>query len=201
MLSKLFKKNFSLFMYASIILIFSLIFSFLAYTKTESKIDLSPIFESFSDYSISVLDKNAAKKVTDRVFITEWKSGQAPYYVQMFDQGFDTPPSDAFKDLAQIPKGKNEIQIDFKMAGTYNTNLTIFLMFYDEEGRLKNDIRTITLQNPRNQGNSNTNKLEIASVKSELKSEYKFFKVAIKLFPPAMTDGFLRLEDLDIMFK
>lgn len=201
MLSKLFKKNFSLFMYASIILIFSLIFSFLAYTKTESKIDLSPIFESFSDYSISVLDKNAAKKVTDRVFITEWKSGQAPYYVQMFDQGFDSPPSDVFKEFAQIPKGKDKIQIDFKVAATQNTNLTVFLMFYDESGRLANDIRTISLQNPRNKGNSNTGSVEIMSIKSALKSDYKYFKIAVKVFPPVGTDGFLRLEDMDIIYK
>lgn len=201
MLSKLFRKNFSLFMYALVILILSLILSFLAYTKTEPKIDMSPIYESFNDYSLSILDKNPVKKVADRVFITEWKSGQEPYYIQMFDQGFGAPPSQAYGKFAEIPQGKDKIQIDFKIAGTQNTNLTVFLMFYDENERLKNEIRTITLQNLRNKENSNTNKLEIVSVKSDLKFDYKYFKVAVKIFPPAGTDGFVRLEDLDIMYR
>ncbi|WP_018753877.1 hypothetical protein [Paenibacillus sanguinis] len=201
MLSKLLKKNFSLFMYALVILILSLILSILAYTKTEPKIDMSPIYESFNDYSISVLDKNPVKKVADRVFITEWKSGQEPYYIQMFDQGFGAPPSEAYSEFSEIPQGKDKMQIDFKIAGTQNTNLTVFLMFYDENERLKDDIRTITLQNPRNKENSNTGSLEILSVRSVLKSNYKYFKIAVKVFPPAGTDGFVRLEDLDIMYR
>lgn len=195
------KKNYSLIVFAVIILIISLFLSVHAFKYTEPKIDLSDKYVSFNDYTISILDQNPIKKVTDSVFITEWESDQQPFYIQMFDQGFGSAPSQAYHKYARIPEGVNQFQIDFKLAGTLNTNLTVFLMFYDENNRLKNDIQTITLLNPRNIEKSHTNKLEIISLKSALESDFKYFKVAIKVFPPDGKNGFIRLEDLNIVYR
>lgn len=199
-MSEFFKKNVSLIFFALMIIAYSLILCAYAVRHTVPKIDMSNIYESFNEYSFSILDENPRKKVSDSYFITEWNQGQEPYYIQLFDMGFVQPPSVLFQEKALIPENSKQFQVDFKIAGTYGTNLTVFLMFYDENNRIKNDISTITLTNPRNIDNSNTNKFEITSLKSKIEPEFKYYKIAIKIFPPEGKNGFIRLEDLDIIF-
>lgn len=190
-----------LIIFALVILMISGFLSIYSYFKAREKIDLSTVYESFLDYKFSVLDKNIMAKINEKTFIVEWKEGQEPFYIQLFDNNFGAPPSNKYYSLGSIPESADVFQVDFKLAGTYGTDVNVFLMFYNQNTRLENDIKTIQLRNPRNNEKSHTNKIEAYSFKSRILPEYKFFKIAIKINPEKSNKGFFRMEDLDINFK
>ncbi|MCE5169387.1 hypothetical protein LQV63_08685 [Paenibacillus profundus] len=200
-MSHFIKKNRALIIFAIVILMFSGSFSLYTYSKAQEKIDLSSVYESFLKYKFSSLDKNIFEKTSEKTYIVEWENGQVPFYIQLFDNAFGSPPSSKYYSPASIPDSAKAIQVDVKLAGTYGTDANVFLMFYNDNTRLKNGVKTIQLRNPRNKDKSHTNKIESFSFKSNILPKYKYFKIAIKLNPEKSGKGFFRMEDLDIIFK
>lgn len=201
MKNKKVKSNISLIVYLGVIGILSFVSILIINKNVTPEIDMSNIYESFSEYKIEVQANGPIKKEMDRVFITEWQEKQDAFYIQLFDNSFGKPPTEKFKDLAEVPEKSKKFQMDVKLAGTQNTKLAIFLMFYDEDERLQNEIIELTLKNPRNQDKSHTNKIESYSFTADIVPKAKYFKVAIKIIPSQDSKGFVRLEDLDIIFE
>lgn len=195
------KRNFPLLIYFIIILVLSLIFISLVNKYVQPKLDMSSIYDSFDEYKIISLDSKTITKSNGRSYSVEWSNNQTPFYIQLFDQPFNSPPSKLYHTIAAIPKDSKKIQIDLKMAGTKGIKAAIFLMFYDEEKRVFSKISDINFVNPKNPSKDNTNRVESYSFTSKLSDEYKYFKVAIKIYPVNGVEGVLKLQDLDVIYK
>lgn len=131
---------------------------------------------NFSKYQFfSKNNKLQINYLNERSMKVTWKNytEQDKLYIQLFDESFNVPPSEKYRDLALIPNVK-KFKIDFiAYSSEKNINCALFFMQYDNEKLINSEQRVVKVDN--------TPKL--FSLNFPIEKKAKFYKLAIRIMP------------------
>ena len=88
-----------------------------------------------SDYPWMILISGAQIASQDYQ-IEVWWGEEDNIMVQMFDNHFNSPPSNSFNGNERIPQGARRMQFDFVLRAPIDLNIWMFMLQYDEDGRI-----------------------------------------------------------------
>lgn len=131
-----------------------------------------------------------------------WNMLSGFFYVSSFDGGVSAPPSSAYEDLAAIPGGAKEIQLDISLQGEYITDtqneydVYLYLITYNSKGQVDKTYIRPDFQNRRERHRNFTLTVDVSD-------DAQYFKVLLRVSSRAAVskDGYIDISMLDITFR
>lgn len=130
----------------------------------------------------------------------EWGDDVSPFYIQIFDKGFEVLPSELRREQAEIPQGTRHLTLDFNAAAKERIIVTVFFSQYDEEKRILAEAQTIAMPFTHIPDSSSSDRSFLYSLGFRVLPESKYYKIQMKI-APNLKNGFFNFNYIDMIWK